>query len=159
MKTALYIVLPFMLLIGCSSADQQDEDQQHSEKYVVVNDTIPEVRPSVNSKPVASYSEKIPDELNDWKLAVDIYETPLTFSYLVKIQYKEFRTTDTLNIPQFGIWPKVHIQKGERDLSCIVGFEDENQEFKPYKAVEIEQGALRIRVLRHYRTGIFRKEN
>jgi len=158
MRIFLLFISAVCMIVGCQTAEQA-ENPVETPEMVLVNDTIPLIRTEVSKLPVATYYEKVPDALNDWKLAVEIYETSSTFSYLMRIRYKELQVTDTLVIPRFGIQPKIDIQKGSKVLACIVGFEDSERHFKPYKAVEINDDQLRIKVLKHYRTGIFRKEN
>lgn len=158
MRIFLLFISAVCMIAGCQTAEQS-ENLVETPEMVLVNDTIPLIRTEVSKLPVATYYEKVPDSLNDWKLAVEIYETASTFSYLMDIRYKELQVTDTLVIPRFGILPKIDIQKSSKVLACIVGFEDSEQHFKPYKVVEINDDQLRIKVLKHYRTGIFRKEN
>jgi hypothetical protein len=57
---------------------------------------------------------------------------------------------DTLKIPNFGIMPKVEIQKGEKEQSCIIGFLDKNGVFKEYKLVRIKNEQLKISTLKYY---------
>jgi hypothetical protein len=146
MKYCYLLVL--VILYACKG--QNDSNQSGDQSVKVINDTIPLQRNEVQNLPVASYSEKVKDPLNDWKFAVEIYETKATFDFLVKIKYKELDAEDTLKIPNFGIMPKVEIQKGKEEQSCIIGFLDKKGEFKEYKSVRIEKGQLKISTLRHY---------
>jgi len=88
--------------------------------------------------------------LNDWKFAVNIYETKETFHYLMKMQYMELRADDTLKIPNFGTAPKIEIKQGSEPLSCIVGFLDKNNQFKEYKLVSIKDKNLSVHILHRY---------
>ncbi|GGB91384.1 hypothetical protein [Dyadobacter sediminis] len=140
----------FILLAVLACNQQNNQDNQEEPSMKVVNDTINLERTSVNSAPVASYSEKVKDPLNDWKFAVDVYETKATFDFLVKMKYKELEAEDSITIPNFGIEPKVEIRKGDKEQSCIIGFLDKNKEFKSYKLVQITNKQLKISTLRHY---------
>lgn len=157
-KSAFFLIVLSLFIVGCGASEESAAEEETT-RMVLVNDTIPVTRISVNKNPVATYDEKIPDALNDWRFAVDIFETSATFEYQMKIRYKELLVTDTLKIPNFGIQPVVKLEKGKDDLSCIVGFEDKQGEVKPYKVVEVVNGQLKVRVLKHYRAGIFRKPN
>jgi hypothetical protein len=116
----------------------------------IINDTVPQTRTVINKKPVASFSKKVPDELNDWKFAVNIYETKATFVYLIKMQYMELTATDTLKIPNFGMAPVVQIKPGTEQLSCIIGFLNKKSEFLEYKLVTAKDDKLKVKVLHGY---------
>ena len=117
---------------------------------------ISETRANVKTEAAASYSEPVADKdkLNNWKFAVEAFETPMTFKYLLKIQYKELSVEDTLLIPDFGIQPVVEMKKGPEDLSCIIGFKGKENEFKEYKKVVVEDGELKITALKSYRKAV-----
>lgn len=151
----LYLI-GFTLLAGCVSNTNDTEETVADSTVVVSYDTIPEVRLTVKSSAVASYSEPIPDELNDWKFAVSIYETKKTFQYIIRIQAKEVRTSDSLTIPNFGIEPIVEIRKGKDPFSCIIGFLDKKKEFKPYKMVSFQKDRLRVKSIASYYVGAYK---
>jgi hypothetical protein len=140
-----------LILLAAFACKQQSETNGSGGlSEIVVNDTIPLERTKVESGPVAAFSEKVKDPLNDWRFAVELYETKATFEFLVKMKYKELEAEDTLKIPNFGIEPKVEIQNGPDSLSCILGFLDKKGEFKSYKLVQVKNRQLKISTLRHY---------
>lgn len=144
-----YCCILFLLtLFACNQQNKSEGSSDQSE--IVINDTIPPVRNEVASGPVASFSEKVKDPLNDWKFAVEVYETKATFEFLAKIKYKELEVEDSLKIPNFGIMPKVEIQKGPKEQSCIIGFLDKKGVFKEYKLVRIKDQQLKISTLKYY---------
>lgn len=156
----LYL-LTLLLLAGCTS-HVATSDTSADTAVIVSYDTIPATRNSIQSSPVATYSEKIADELNDWKFAVTVYETKKTFQYTLRIQAKEVRVSDSLTIPNFGIQPTVELRKGKEPLSCIIGFPDKKKEFKPYKMVSFQNNRLRVRTIASYYVGAYKtqqKEN
>lgn len=142
----------FLMLLTLFSCGQKSDSDKVKETYKVTNDTIPETRNTIKSEAVASYSEPVKDKdkLNNWKFAVELYETPAMFKYLVKIEYMALNEKDTVTIPNFGILPQVEVRKGPEPLSCIIGFLDKTGEFKPYKQVAVEDKNLKITTLRHY---------
>lgn len=118
---------------------------------------FPETRTSVKSSPAAEYTEPIKDELNDWKFYVALYETKRTFHYTVRIQCKEVRVSDSINIPNFGIEPKVAIHKGKEPLTAVIGFLDKKNVFQEYREVSFKNDRLRVRTLHTYSVGVYRK--
>ncbi len=155
MKITLILGAIIVGIFGCNQDKKNTGSSDNNHEAVIVNDTIPQIRSSVEKKAVANYSETVPDKLNDWKFTVDAFETAETFKYLLKIQYKELQVSDTLNIPNFGIYPTIALKKGPKDLSCIVGFQDKEKVFKEYKMVEVVSGQLKIRSLKSYRRGLY----
>src|SRR6478609_6509427 len=149
MKTPLLGM--FILLAACNQSDSTNDAIPKDSTIVVSADTIPEIRSTIKSNPVATYSEPIKDELNDWKFAVSIFETKRTFHYTIRIQAKEVRVSDSLNIPNFGIEPKVELRKGKEPLSCIIGFRDKKNEFKEYRLVSFKNDQLHFKTLNNYR--------
>lgn len=146
-----------LLLAGCANNDAITDTSADS-TVVVSYDTIPVTRNSIQSSPVATYSEKIADELNDWQFAVSAYETKKTFQYTLRIQAKEVRVTDSITIPNFGIPPTVELRKGKEPLSCIIGFLDKKKTFKPYKMVSFQNDRLRVRTIATYYVGTYKTQ-
>jgi hypothetical protein len=146
------ILLTILCLIAC----EQKKTKAPENTPTVINDTIPETRRTVSKAPVTVYSEKVKDPLNDWKFAVELFETPATFKFLMAIEYEATNVTDTITIPNFGILPKLEIQQGEEPLSCIVGFYDKKGQFMPYKQVSVQGKQLKIATVQHYARTRFR---
>jgi len=147
-----YSFLLLLALLCCNKPKNSDETagSNSGDPTRAINDTIPLTREKVENSSVASYSEKVKDDLNDWRFAVDIYETPQTFKFLMKIEYMVQEAEDTLTIPNFGIMPKVEVRKGPDENSCIVGFLDKQGEFKDYKLIALKEKQLKISTLKYY---------
>lgn len=145
MKRHCYL-FALLTLMACAKKNDSAEEKKVSDRK------ISETRSTVNPKPVATFSEKVKDKdgLNDWKFAVDLYETEQTFKYVIKVKYKELDAADTLWVPEFGIEPKVEVQKGPGEHSCIIGFLGKSNEFKEYKRVEVIGDELKIRQTKRY---------
>ena len=142
-----------MLIIFTSCGNENNTTAVNTTKDSVVlvkKETVPEIRENINTKPVATFSKKIPDELNDWKFSVNIYETSETFHYLMKVQYMELTAEDTLKIPNFGITPTIEVKAGKDPYSCIIGFLDKQNVFKEYKLVTAKDGNLSVKILHRY---------
>lgn len=144
-----YTVIFLILLSGCEQASNTNTESKDS-TIVISHDTIPETRQNVNGGSVSIYSEKIPDELNDWKFAVSLHETKRTFHYIVQIEAKEARVTDSVNIPNFGIMPHPEVRKGKEPLTCIIGFLDKKGDFKEYRKVSFQNDRLHISTIHNY---------
>ena len=143
-----------IVLFSCHSINQNNALQTDSaNKPVVLNpvNTIPEFRKAAKAEPVAEYKEKTDNPLNDWYFSVKLYETEKTFNYLMKLQFEEISGEDTLRLPNFGIEPKPMIQKGKDKYSCIIGFMDNENKFREYKLVHVENNNhLKVTTLKHY---------
>ena len=111
---------------------------------------IPAERVSVNPNPVKTYTDTVKSFETTDEFKVSLYETKKTFSYLIKISYKNIETDDTLRVPNFGIEPSVEIIKGDKKPSCIVGFLDKDKQFKESKLVYFEDDKLKVHVLKYY---------
>ncbi|OQP57991.1 hypothetical protein [Niastella populi] len=118
---------------------------------------IPLYRTTVNEEPIAEHKEKTSNPLNDWYFSVKLYETPKTFQYLMKCKYEELEGDDTLYLPNMGVTPKPVIQKGEDKYSCIVGFMDNNNQFREYKKVYVKNDQLKVTSLKHYTVVTYEK--
>lgn len=151
------LLLCCLLAAGCrettpdSAIKQADASAQHApaNKAPAVK-KIPEYRSNVKTEPVAEYKVRTDNPLNDWYFSVKVYETPKTFQYLVKLQYEEMEGDDTLKLPDFGSEPKLVIQKGDEKYSCIIGFMDNQNQFREYKKVFMKNNELKITALKHY---------
>ena len=118
---------------------------------------VPIYRTTVNAEPVAEYKEKTENPLNDWYFSVKVYETSKTFQYVMKLKYEELGGDDTLNLPNVGTMPKPVIQKGADKYSCIVGFIDNQNQFREYKKVYVKNDQLKVTSLKHYSVVTYEK--
>lgn len=145
-----YYLFALLVLFACNKKSGSDE--KNSNSSASSGETISETRKVVKPEAVASYSEKVKDKdgLNDWKFAVDVFETGQTFKYQIKVKYKELEAEDVLMLPNLGIEPKVELQKGEEALTCIIGFLGKDNTFKEYKRVEVTGDQLKIRQTKSY---------
>ena len=148
--------LALLLLTACNQAPADNTNGKDT-TIVVAADTVPLLRKIVRTEAVAEYSEKVPDELNDWKFAVSLYETKKTFQYLLRVQYKELRISDSLQLPDFGRLPKPGLRKGKTPLSCLVGFFDNKDVFREYRLVAVKDNdRLKITTLNTYSVASYR---
>jgi hypothetical protein len=162
-----YLLLCCLLAAGCSETTPKTEAVKKSdgnEKNESALKTpppavkkVPLYRDSVQTKPVAEYKEKTDNPLNDWYFSVKLYETPKTFQYVMKLKYEELEGDDTLNLPNFGDMPKPVIQKGTDKYSCIVGFMDNQNQFREYKKVYVKDDQLKVTSLKHYTVAVYEK--
>ena len=146
-------LLLISVIQGCGDGSGQVAPEHPQENSAAPEPSAPAVnekRTSVKEAPVAQYSEKTDDPLNDWYFSVSIYETPATFHYLLKLQFEEIRGEDTLKIPNLGFAPEPVLQKGPEKYSCIIGFRDKDGEFREYKKVHVKGNSLKITTLKHY---------
>lgn len=147
-----------ILTIACINKNQLHEQKASQETEFVTNDTIPNVRAEVSKTPVASYVIPINNPLLHQYFGAQIFETPLTFQFLLQLQYEGVLETDTLKIPNFGTAPIVQIKKGPEKMSCIIGFLDKQKRFKEYKMLTAKENKLKLKVLHHYFVGSYRTE-
>lgn len=157
MKVLAYSCL-LLLCISCNNSGA-DQTEQASEEAVPAAEAVSPTRANPKVEAVAAYSEKVDDGVNyanNWKFAVQLYETPKTFNYLVKIVYKELHLTDSLGIPNFGIAPKVELRKGTEPKTCIIGFLDRKGEFKEYKKVAVKNEQVKITTINRYSVATYR---
>jgi hypothetical protein len=147
----------FLLILPAACHQPGDKNVSLTDTTIVIStDTIPETRATVKTAPVADYTENIKDELNDWKFSVSIYETKRTFHYTLRMQAKEVRVSDSLNIPNFGRQPKIEIHKGKEPFTCIIGFLDKKDVFKEYRKVNFKNEQLHISTINNYSVSAYR---
>jgi len=155
MKSA-YILASLILLASCggSPAPASSINPDTASSNVVLP-VYPSERKTVKKEPIAIYTEKIKNPLNDWRFQVKILETPQTFRFLLNMEYEEMNEQDTLKIPNLGFEPKLEIRKGEEQHSCIIGFIDNKNQFREYKKVIATNNRLRVITLKRY--GVYYK--
>jgi hypothetical protein len=112
----------------------------------------PEFRKEVKKEAVAEYKEKTDDKLNNWYFSVRLFETRQTDNYLIKMEFEGIEGEDTLKLPDLGTPPRPVVQKGKEKYSCIIGFMDNDNQFREYKKVFVTDNGrnLRITALKHY---------
>ena len=145
-----------------SSCNNNESEKSATDTVVVIKaSNVSEIRESPNSAPVANYSVAVDDGVNyanGWKFSASLFETKYTFKYLLKMQYKELRETDTLIIPNLGELPKAAIRKGESAQSCLIGFFDKKENFKEYKKLMVHNEQLKLITLQSYSVGVVRSK-
>ena len=149
---AFKFLLALLLLISCEN--QKQGSVVKTDTLVIKQDTISDNRMNPSTKPVAVYSVPVDDGMgnaNNWKFAVNMYETAKTFEYKVNIQYKEIRSTEIIQIPNFNIAPVVDIQPGKNPMSCIIGFNDAKGNFKEYILVSVNNDQLKFKKINSYK--------
>ena len=148
-----FCLASLLYLTSCSNNTIVENKKTADTTIHITTDTIPEIRKVVSKKPVASYLVPVNDPKLERSFGVDIYETGLTFEYIMHMHYEAVFATDTLRIPNFGIWPQVEVKAGDEKISCIIGFLDKKKEFKPYKMVSAKGNKMRLVVLKNYFVG------
>ena len=159
-KNTIFLLAIALCLFACNQL-HEDSNVSESTTYIT-NDTVSEIRSKVNTLPVAEYLKHLGENTSkDIKFSVSIYETKERFKFLLRMKYArpgftELNESDTLRIPNFGIQPRIQIQKGTNDNSCIIGFLDKKGEFKEYKEVAIKDNQMKLTTLRKYFVGVYR---
>lgn len=152
MKNLFVCLLAGICLYACQPSASKEGKPLKNNNGTVIKAAAPVSanRTEVRKEPVTEYTTKVKDELNELYFKVKLYETPKTFTYLVKVEYEELRNTDTLVLPDFGIPPTVVVKAGPSTYSCIIGFLDKEGLFREYKLVEAKEDRLKISTLKHY---------
>lgn len=147
----IYSTLLILLLLACNAGIDETAENDGDDSVVLTFDKIPAERKDINPQPVKTYSETIKSFETTDEFKVRVYETKLTFKYLIKISYKQLEVKDTLRVPNFGTQPSVEIIKGDSIRpSCIVGFLDKEKKFRQSKLVYFKDDKVKVKVLRHY---------
>jgi len=149
-------LLCIIFIAGCNSSSDKSKSPEEA-AIIIPADSISELRSTVRKEAVASHQQKVPDEFNNWKFAVHLYETERRFHYTVRMQYKELRITDSINIPNLGKEPIVAIQKDSLPYSCTIGFLDNKGLFKPYYRANVQKEQLRFKKIAAYWVGVYKK--
>lgn len=146
------VLVSLLAITSCADEAPKETPQSASEQETSVEKTekIPTEREVISDKPVAEFSQRTDDPLNDWYFKVELYETKKTFHYQLRLQFEEIRGLDTLKLPNLGTAPKPVIRKGEERYSCIIGFMDHENNFREYKKVHVKNNSLKVTSLRHY---------
>lgn len=147
MKFNLCICI-ILFFISCNEADTKAGSSNPETALKVP--AVSETRANPKKEPVATYSERTDNPLNTWYFKVQLYETPATFRYLVKLQFEEIRGEDTLRLPNLGQPPQPELRKGPDKYSCIIGFKDQQGNFREYKKAYVRNNSLKITALKHY---------
>jgi hypothetical protein len=148
-KFLVYLML--MLIISCSENNAAgSKENPENKKASTSKPVISATRDTVRTAPVATYSVRTDNPLNEWYFKVQLFETPQTFKYLVKLQFEEIQGEDTLTLPNLGTLPEPVIQKGPDKYSCILAFKDQDGQIREYKKVYVKNNSLKITALKHY---------
>ncbi|MNS34321.1 hypothetical protein D3C72_664450 [compost metagenome] len=109
------------------------------QKQVEDSEKLSLERKEVSKEPIAVFEKKYKDDLNDFRFSVRIYETPKTLWYRMAIEDRRLAVNDTVVFPNLGVEIKPVLKKGKKEMSCLLGFLDQQGNFMGYK--EISSGA------------------
>jgi hypothetical protein len=151
-----HFVSALLLIVLFTSCNLSGKDAASTEDAIADTTQAPPetalslIREQVDTKPVAQYSAKVPDELNEWYFKVQVYQTSQRYAFKVAMQYQEVTGEDMINIPNLGTEPKVEIRPGSKKYSCIIGFLDKEGNFREYKEVSVQNENLKMTTLKSY---------
>ncbi len=154
-KNICRCLILIILAGGCAGKKNIKDDDVAT--VAAGKDTIPITRKNISKIAVASYLQPMGDPKLDRKFGVEIFETPLTFKYKLFLYYDGIIETDTLSIPDFGIWPVVNVKPGTEKLSCIIGFLDGEKVFREYKLLSAKNNKLKLTSLKSYGVSTYYK--
>jgi hypothetical protein len=148
--------LPLLIVVGlaaCHSSPNHSARPADSDSASKPIEAIhaPEFRQDPKKDPVLQYSESIDDPLNkDWAFSVKLFETGKTLAYRVAIRYEALDGQDTIRFPDLGGQPRPVIKRGPDKFSCVIGFIDNDSNFREYKLAYAKGEECGIKTLRHY---------
>jgi hypothetical protein len=143
-----------LMILSChQAATDKDSSADSTDKKTAPLEALhnPEFRQQPKKEPAVIYKEEIKDDhLNHWSFSVNLYETARTLDYRVKMQYEELPGEDTIHLPDLGTPPRPVLKKGDDKYTCIIGFLDNDNQFREYKLVYARHDQLGIKTLKHY---------
>ena len=107
-----------------------------------------ELRAEVNKAPVAEYREKTGRPEGDF--TVGLYQTTKTMAFRVDMEYEGLPGSDTIKLPDIGTAPHPVLKPGADKYSCIIGFLDNDKQFRELKLVHANGDQLKITTLHHW---------
>jgi hypothetical protein len=144
-----------LLLIVLLSCNTNSGNNNSRDSVGYSSGKVSETRAIVNPNPVKIYTETVKSFETTDEFKVALFETKETYHYLIKINYKNLEAEDTLRVPDFGQVPAVEIKQGDKRPSCIVGFLDNDKQFRESKLISFEDDEIKVHVLKHY--GVYMK--
>jgi hypothetical protein len=157
MKTSLasFVLLTVLFLTACHSPAGDNRPRGKDTILVDLSNPKlppprhnPEFRDWVNKEPVAEYREKTGHILGDF--VVRLYQTSKTMFYRADVEFEGLPGADTVKLPDLGTAPHPVLQKGTDKYSCIIGFLDNDKQFRELKLVQGKGDQLKIATLRHW---------
>jgi hypothetical protein len=155
-------IIPFALLtvLFLSSCHSPAGDQRSPGKDTLLVDPSnpqlpepkhnPEVRAQVKKAPVAEYREKTGHIAGDF--VVRLYQTSKTMYYRTEVEFEGLPGTDTIKLPDLGTEPQPVLQKGDAKYSCVIGFLDNDKQFREMKLIHVtpKGDQFKISTLKHW---------
>lgn len=153
-------IIPFVpfVIVSFSACHTSTGDQRTPGKDTILVDVShpklpphkhnPELRTRVNKEPVAEYREKTGRLEGDF--VVQLFQTSKTMAFRVDVEYEGLPGSDTVKLPDLGAEPHPVLQKGGEPYSCIIGFLDNDKQFRELKLVRAKGNQLKITTLRHW---------
>lgn len=157
MKTALTSFVPLAVLFVSACHSSAGDERPPGKDTILVNLSNPklpphkhnpEFRDRVNKEPVAEYREKTGHPEGDF--VVQLYQTTKTMAFRAEVEFEGLPGTDTVKLPDLGTAPHPILQKGTDQFSCIIGFLDNDKQFRELKLVQAKGDQLKIAALRHW---------
>ena len=155
MKTPTFVLTIVLFLAACHSSSSDERVPGKDTVLVDVSHPVlpppkrnPEFRTEVKRDAVAQFSE--PTGLPEGDFSVKLYQTGKTVAFRVEMEYAGLPGTDTIKLPDLGTEPHPVLKKGAENFSCIIGFLDNDKQFRELKLVRAKKNVLKITTLRHW---------
>lgn len=156
MKAPIIPFLTSLLFILFSHAPASGQQKSRKDTFLVdpskpvlpLPRQNPEVRAHVKKEAVAEYREKT--KLGEF--VVKMYQTSKTMYYRIDVDFEGLPGSDTVHLPDLGTEPRPAVQKGATDKSCLVGFLDNENQFREVKLVYVtpKGNQFKITTVRHW---------
>jgi hypothetical protein len=155
MKTPTFVLTIVLFLAACQSSSSDERVPGKDTVLVDVSHPVlpppkrnPEFRSELKKEAVAQFSE--PTGLPEGDFSVKLYQTRKTVAFRVEMEYAGLPGTDTIKLPDLGTEPHPVLKKGAENFSCIIGFLDNDKQFRELKLVRAKKNVLKITTLRHW---------
>ncbi|HEV3413607.1 MAG TPA: hypothetical protein VG101_14100 [Puia sp.] len=155
MKTPTFVLTAILFISSCQSSTG---DHPPPGKDTVLVDLShpqlpppkrnPEFRAHLKKDAVAEFRE--PTGLPEGDFVVKLYQTSKTMAFRVEMEYGGLPGTDTVKLPDLGTEPHPVLQGGGANYSCIIGFLDNDKQFRELKLVRAKGDQLKVTSLRHW---------
>lgn len=145
-----WLVIFVVLFAACQSETHRNSRNKDSSQERIKQQDQPKKQNTNTGKLAATFRLNMDDAVTNNDFIVNVYPENKTSQYKLVIQYGGNYAQDVVDFPPEKFIQKIELRKGNTNSECILGFIDNNGDFREMKLISCTTTQIKIKSLKAY---------
>lgn len=147
-----YSALFFIVLFAACQSEKDHSAKRNNDSSKKTEQTIKQdqKKSQDTGNPVASFSANMDDVETNNDFVVKVYPAKKPKQYKITIQFGANHAQDEVDFPPKQYYKEIALRKGSTNDECLLGFIDNNGDFKEMKLISCTTTQIKIKSLKAY---------